>query len=252
MIEIRGVSKQYNGLNRQPMVSALHDLSLDVAPGEFVSILGPSGCGKTTLLKVIGGLELATSGTVSVDGRNPSEARQGRMFGFVFQHPVLFEWRTVRENVCLPGEVFGDAEVIRRAEDCIGLVGLCGFEEAYPNQLSGGMQSRVAIARALSFRPDILLMDEPFGDLDEMTRTRMNVELLRIWDNTKATVVFITHSITEAVFLSDRVVLLSDRPARVDAVLDVKLPRPRVLDMVESPEFLRLARDLRGWMGLRG
>jgi NitT/TauT family transport system ATP-binding protein len=223
-----------------------------VAEGEFVSVVGPSGCGKTTLLKVVAGVEPLTSGTVRVNGKAPAEARRDRAIGFVFQDPVLFGWRNVLENVRLPGELFRDQNVVRQAQKYIEMVRLHGFEHAYPRELSGGMQSRVALARALSFEPQILLMDEPFGDLDEMRREEMNLELLRVWQETRATVVFVTHSLREAVFLSDRVVVLTERPAHVQRTVTVGLPRPRTLDVLESPELSQLVKSLREQVCLAG
>ena len=245
MIELQQIEKAYSTRNGEARLWVLRRFTLEIGGGEFLSVVGPSGCGKTTLLKVIAGLEPVNAGSVSVGGKSPVQARQKREFGFVFQNPVLFEWRTVIENVRLPAELFRDGDAFRKAEDYVELVGLQDFRNAYPRQLSGGMQSRVALARALSFHPKILLMDEPFGDLDELTRSQMNLELLRIWKTTRATVVFVTHSISEALFLSDRVVVMSQRPAQVKETLAVSLARPRTLEMTYSSEFGQMAQFLR-------
>ena len=226
-------------------VDAVHDASLIVRRGEFVSLLGPSGCGKTTLLRMVGDLEIPTNGTITVNGLTPAVARERRQVGAVFQKPALLEWRSVMDNVKLPGEVFGDEAVIDRAEEMIGKVGLNGFEAAYPRELSGGMQSRVSIARALTHRPNVLLMDEPFGALDEITRERLQIELLSIWRETQAAVLFVTHSIPEALLLSDRVVVMSPRPGRIVEDLKVPFRRPRQGDLREEPEFVRLEGRLR-------
>jgi NitT/TauT family transport system ATP-binding protein len=226
-------------------VVAIEDVSLAIAPGEFVSIIGPSGCGKTSLIRIVGDLDTATGGSVRVNQKSPVDARKSREVGFVFQSPALLEWRSVSQNVALAGEIFGDSAVVDRGQDLIEMVGLKGFEQAYPRELSGGMQSRVAIARALSFHPSILLMDEPFGALDEITRERMQLELLRIWRETKSTVMFITHSISEALLLSDRVVVMSARPGRILEDLKVGFGHPRSNDLRVDPEFVRLEAHLR-------
>jgi NitT/TauT family transport system ATP-binding protein len=233
----------YDG--RQPL-SALADISFDVGWGEFVSIIGPSGCGKSTLLRIIGGLLAPSTGRVEIGGRNPREVQAAREIGFVFQDPALLPWRDVLANVGLPLQV--DRLPQRRRhepEDLLDLVDLREFAHYYPHQLSGGMQQRVALARALVFSPSLLLMDEPFGALDEITRSSLRYELLRIWDATKKTVLFVTHSIVEAVILSDRVVALSARPGRVQAIIDIDLPRPRREEMERSPAFLDYASRLR-------
>jgi NitT/TauT family transport system ATP-binding protein len=208
---------------------ALEGIDLDIARGSFVSLIGPSGCGKSTLLRLIGDLTQATSGAITVNGKSAHLARLARDYGIVFQAPVLFDWRTVQRNVELPLEFerLSQAERERRATEMLALVELGGFERHYPWQLSGGMQQRVAIARALSFEPALLLMDEPFGALDEMSRERLNLELLRVWQKTGTTVVFVTHSIPEAVFLSTHVVVMSRRPGRIVDVIGVDLPQPR-------------------------
>ncbi len=226
---------------------ALSHVSLSVPSGGFVSLIGPSGCGKTTLLRAIADLERPTSGTLSVTGRTPEQARQARAYGYVFQAPALFPWRTVERNVWLPLEVMGfsRAEQRQRAQKYLELVGLEKFRRRFPWQLSGGMQQRVSIARALSFEPSLLLMDEPFGALDEITRDGLNLHLNRLWRRTGMTVVFVTHSIPEAVFLSTRIVVMSPRPGRVIEEIAVELPGERELDMRETPEFLRVAHRVR-------
>ena len=228
-------------------VRALHEVDLDIAPGEFVSLIGPSGCGKTTLLRVIADLEPITSGSVRVNGLSPHEARLARAYGYVFQSPALFPWRTVLANVMLPLQIQG-----RSAEACqvvaleqLGRVGLIGFERKYPWQLSGGMQQRVSIARALGFEPRILMMDEPFGALDEITRDGLNDQLQQLWQREKRTVVFVTHSIAEAVYLSTRIVVMSPRPGRVLKVIHSTLPDERHLGLRDSPEFIAVAHEVR-------
>jgi len=235
-------------------LEVLRDFSLHVREGEFLSILGPSGCGKSTLLRVIGGLQDVNSGRVLIGGVSPEQARKHKAFGYVFQNPVLFGWRTVLENVMLPGEIFieqGGPNVPQRqdwmkiARDMIEVVGLKGFESAYPSQLSGGMQSRVAIARALSYHPDIVLMDESFGDLDEITRDHMHSELTSLWQANRSTVVFVTHSIHEAIALSDRVAVLSQRPGRLKEIISIEIPRPREAQMVATKPYLDAMQRLR-------
>ena len=227
--------------------TALQEIDLELQPGEFVSLIGPSGCGKSTLLRIIGDLVEPTRGTVLVGGKTAHQARLDRDYGMVFQEAVLYDWRTVAKNITLPLELAGwsRARRVERTKEMVDLVELSGFESHHPWQLSGGMQMRVAIARALSFDPKLLLMDEPFGALDEMTRERLNLELLRIWEASRSTVVFVTHSITEAVFLSTRVVVMSPRPGRIAAVVDVDLPQPRTADTREEPRFFELATELR-------
>jgi NitT/TauT family transport system ATP-binding protein len=228
-------------------VTALEAIDLSIAPGEFVSLIGPSGCGKSTLLRIVGDLIRPTSGTVEVNGRSAHDARLGREYGMVFQAPVLFDWRTVEANVRLPLELMGMAKAQRdkRVKDMLELVDLDQFSRRYPTQLSGGMQQRVAIARALSLEPTLLLMDEPFGALDEMTRERLNSEVLRIWQQTGTTVIFVTHSIPEAVFLSTRVVVMSPRPGRITDVIDIDLGQPRNEQTRESERYFELVTEVR-------
>ena len=226
-------------------VYALSKVNLAVEDGDFVSFIGPSGCGKTTLLRVIADLEQATSGTITVNGMTPQEARLKRAYGYVFQAPALYPWRTVERNVGLPLEIMGLDHAAERIAKNLELVNLKGFEKKYPWQLSGGMQQRVSIARALAFDPKLLLMDEPFGALDEIVRDKLNQQLLELWDRTKKTVVFVTHSIPEAVFLSSKIVVMSPRPGRIIDVIETHLPRNRTLDIRETPEFLSLAHRVR-------
>ncbi|GAC1398793.1 MAG: ABC transporter ATP-binding protein [Chloroflexota bacterium] len=228
-------------------VIALSDISLDVRPGEFVSLLGPSGCGKSTLLRLIGDLLRPTSGRLSIKGKSAAQARLDRDYGIVFQAPALYDWRTVARNVQLPLEIFGvpKAERQQRTADLLRLMNLDEFASSYPWQLSGGMQQRVSIARALSFKPSILLMDEPFGALDEMTRERLNMELLSIWNQTGTTVIFVTHSIAEAVFLSDRIVVMTPRPGKIERIVDVPLRRPRTSTTREDTDFFALVAEVR-------
>ncbi len=232
-------------------VHALADVNLTVKKGDFVSLIGPSGCGKTTLLRIIADLQQATSGTVAVNGGTPTEARLARAYGYVFQAPALYPWRTVTRNITLPLEIMGMAknERLARARRVLELVNLQGFERKFPWQLSGGMQQRVSIARALSFDPALLLMDEPFGALDEIIRDHLNEQLLRLWERTGKTVIFVTHSIPEAVFLSTRIVVMSPRPGRIIDVIDCDLPPHRSLDMRESPRFAEIAHRVR--LGLK-
>jgi NitT/TauT family transport system ATP-binding protein len=246
VVRLSGVDKVFFK-GGQPTTTALEGINLDIPDGEFVSLIGPSGCGKSTLLRVIGDLIEPTRGEVVVNGKPAGRARRDRDYGMVFQAPVLMEWRTVEENVKLPLEILGrgGAERTRRAREMLDLVELGDFLGHYPHQLSGGMQQRVAIARALSFEPALLLMDEPFGALDEMTRERMNSEVLRIWERTRTTIVFVTHSIPEAVFLSSRVVVMSPRPGRITKVIDVDLPRPRNEDTRETRRYFELVTEVR-------
>jgi NitT/TauT family transport system ATP-binding protein len=248
-IEARGLSLTFETADGP--VHALSNVDLSVAKGDFVSFIGPSGCGKTTFLRVAADLEQPTAGTITVNGLSPAEARVRRAYGYVFQAAGLFPWRTIAANVRLPLEIMGyertdqDARVARVLE----MVELAGFENKYPWQLSGGMQQRASIARALAFDADILLMDEPFGALDEIVRDKLNEQLLALWDRTGKTIGFVTHSIPEAVFLSTRIVVMSPRPGRVTDVIESPLPRERPLHIRESPEFLEIAARVRD--GLR-
>ncbi len=244
-IEISGVSLRFDTADGP--VQALSDVNLKVARGEFVSFIGPSGCGKTTLLRAVADLESPTGGVIRVNGMSPSEARACRAYGYVFQAPALYPWRSVARNIALPLEVMGFAKAEREARVAKGLelVNLSGFGAKYPWQLSGGMQQRASIARALSFDPDLLLMDEPFGALDEIVRDMLNQQLLRLWDVTGKTVMFVTHSIPEAVFLSTQIVVMSPRPGRIIDIIACNFPRERALDIRETPEFLAIANRVR-------
>ena len=242
-VRFSGVSKIFEGGTSR--VVAVADVDLSVREGEFVSVIGPSGCGKTTLLRLAADLSEVTEGEIRVMGKSPREARLDRTCGVVFQSPSLLEWRTVTQNVALPGEIFGDQTVLDRVGPMVRMVGLRGFERAYPRELSGGMKSRVAIARALTFRPGVLLMDEPFGALDEITRDRMQIELLRIWEETCPAVLFVTHSIPEAILLSDRVIVMSPRPGRIVENLEIAFPRPRASDLRSSVPFFQIEAHLR-------
>jgi NitT/TauT family transport system ATP-binding protein len=228
-------------------VYALSKVNLTVHDGDFVSFIGPSGCGKTTLLRVIADLERASEGAISVNGMTPEEARLKRAYGYVFQAPALYPWRTIERNVALPLEIMGfsSAERAERIARNLDLVNLTGFEKKFPWQLSGGMQQRVSIARALAVDPKLLLMDEPFGALDEIVRDKLNQQLLELWGRTKKTVVFVTHSILEAVFLSSRIVVMSPRPGRIIDVIETNFPKNRTLDIRETPEFLKVAHRVR-------
>jgi NitT/TauT family transport system ATP-binding protein len=228
-------------------VVALEGINLEIDEREFISLIGPSGCGKSTLLRIIGDLIQPTAGDVVVNGKSAHQARLDRDYGIVFQDAVLFDWRTVAKNIALPLEMIGWDRRKRadRVKQLVDLVELTGFEGHHPWQLSGGMQQRVSIARALSFDPPLLLMDEPFGALDEMTRERLNLELLQIWERSGSTVTFVTHSISEAVFLSTRVVVLSARPGRIVGIIDVDLPQPRTADTREEARFAELIREVR-------
>ena len=243
VVSVRNVTKTFG----RGGVTALQDIDLDVGRGEFISLIGPSGCGKTTLLRVIADLEQVSSGTVRVNGLSARDARLARAYGYVFQAPALFPWRTVLANVCLPLEIHGmhAAKARAIALDHLGRVGLAGFEGKYPWQLSGGMQQRVSIARALAFEPKLLLMDEPFGALDEITRDRLNEELLQIWADTGTTILFVTHSVYEAAFLGQEVLLLAARPGRVREMVPIKLPAPRRLAVRETAAFVEQAAHLR-------
>jgi len=238
-IKIEKLSMVYQDKNGGKPVTALKDINLDIREGEFISLLGPSGCGKTTLLRIIADLLQPTSGKVTVRGQTPRDIRLQKKYGVVFQNPVLYDWRTVRRNVCMPMELLGmkKAERTARVTKMLDLVGLSNFGKHYPYELSGGMQQRVGIARALAIRPEILLMDEPFSALDEFTREKLNIDLLNIWKKTNKTIVFVTHNISEAVFLSDRVVVLSPHPGRVSAVIDINMERPRTMESKQTQQF---------------
>ncbi|MFX0543914.1 ABC transporter ATP-binding protein [Roseovarius sp. S1116L3] len=228
-------------------VHALKDVSLDVKQGDFVSFIGPSGCGKTTFLRVMADLEHQTAGTITVNGVTPEEARRSRAYGYVFQAAGLYPWRTIGGNIRLPLEIMGYSrdEQARRTAEVLELVELAGFEKKFPWQLSGGMQQRASIARALAFDADILLMDEPFGALDEIVRDHLNEQLLKLWDRTEKTICFVTHSIPEAVYLSTKIVVMSPRPGRIADVIDSPLPRHRPLDIRDSQEFIDIAHRVR-------
>jgi NitT/TauT family transport system ATP-binding protein len=244
-IQARGLGVTFSSDGHRTV--ALTDVDLTIRKGEFVSLIGPSGCGKTTLLRLIADLEHATAGTLTVNGLSAAEARQQRAYGYVFQAPALYPWRTVERNVMLPLEVMRlpRAERQRRAAQVLDLVGLAEFRRRFPWQLSGGMQQRASIARALSFEPNLLLMDEPFGALDEITRDGLTLHLHQLWHRTGLTAVFVTHSVLEAVFLSTRIVVMSSRPGRVVAVIDCDLPVERDLDVRETPRFLAVAHAVR-------
>ncbi|MBE2238082.1 MAG: ABC transporter ATP-binding protein [Caldilineaceae bacterium] len=245
IISVQNVSKVYGNANASTV--ALQDVSLFIEKGEFVSLVGPSGCGKSTLLRLIADLDAPSSGTIQLNGHAPETARKNREYGFVFQAPTLYDWRTVARNAELPLEVMGRdrRDWKPRIDKMLALVGLRDFHEYYPWQLSGGMQQRASIARALSFDPAILLMDEPFGALDEFTRERMNMELLDIWETTHKTILFVTHSISEAVFLSSRIVVMTPRPGRVARLVAIDLPSPRTFETRESRRFFELMTDVR-------
>jgi NitT/TauT family transport system ATP-binding protein len=241
VVAIKDVTKRFDE------TTALQGIDLEIEPGEFVSLIGPSGCGKSTLLRIIGDLIQPTSGTAAVNGKPAKQARVDRDYGIVFQDAVLYDWRTVAKNIALPLELarWDRRRRAAKVKEMLELVELGGFENHYPWQLSGGMQQRVSIARALSFDPSLLLMDEPFGALDEMTRERLNMELLRIWEGSGSTIVFVTHSISEAVFLSTRVVVMSPRPGRISDVVPIDLPQPRTATTREDPHFFELVTSVR-------
>ncbi len=246
VITARNVNKVFHAGTPEQVI-ALQNINLTVQPGEFVSLIGPSGCGKSTLLRLIADLLPPSDGELKVNNKPPHQARLDRDYGMAFQAATLYDWRTILKNVELPLEImkYPRPERTRRAREMLKMVELGDFESKYPWQLSGGMQQRVAIARALVFEPSLLLMDEPFGALDEFTRERMNMELLRIWDTTKITVIFVTHSIPEAVFLSSRVVVMSPRPGRITKVIDIDLPYPRVFETRELPRYFQLVTEVR-------
>jgi NitT/TauT family transport system ATP-binding protein len=245
VVEISGAGKVFG--SGEAAVTALEGIDLTIREGELVSLIGPSGCGKSTLLRLIGDLTPTSSGSILVNGKPASRARLDRDYGIVFQAPVLMDWRTIRKNIELPLEVMGYAAADRakRSAALLDLVELQGFQDRHPWQLSGGMQQRVAIARALAFDPRLLLMDEPFGALDEMTRERMNLELMRIWSETGTTIVFVTHSIPEAVFLSTRVVVMSPRPGRVSRVVTIDLSHPRTAETREQERYFEMVTAVR-------
>ncbi|MFL5939395.1 MAG: ABC transporter ATP-binding protein [Gaiellaceae bacterium] len=248
-VSLRGVSKHFRA-----GVTALSGIDLDVRPRELISLIGPSGCGKSTLLRIIGDLIDPSEGVVEVNGKPAHRARLDHDYGIVFQEAVLYDWRTVEKNIVLPLELlrWNRDRRAQRVKELLDLVELEGFEDHHPWQLSGGMQQRVAIARALSFDPALLLMDEPFGALDEMTRERLNMELLRIWEASGSTIVFVTHSIPEAVFLSTRVVVMSPRPGRIADVVEIDLPYPRTAETREEPRFFELVTGVRERLAGRG
>jgi NitT/TauT family transport system ATP-binding protein len=243
VVDLKGVSKTFAQRN----TVALDGIDLAIQPGEFISLIGPSGCGKSTLLRVIGDLVEPSAGEATVNGKPARQARADRDYGIVFQQAVLYDWRTVSKNIALPLELLGWSRAKRneRVAEMLDLVELRDFADHHPWQLSGGMQQRVSIARALSFAPPLLLMDEPFGALDEMTRERLNMELLQIWAETASTVVFVTHSISEAVFLSTRVVVMSPRPGRITEVIPIDLPQPRTAALREDTRFFDLITRVR-------
>lgn len=242
-IRINDVNKIYKGSGGK-QVQALTHINLDVKNSEFISIIGPSGCGKSTLLRILANLDTPTSGTIDW-------AKSADNIGFVFQDSVLLPWKTVYQNAKFPLEVkkMDNKENLANLDKLLDLAGLKGFENAYPRELSGGMKQRVSIVRALSYNPDVLLMDEPFGALDALTRDKMGIELMRIWNETKKTILFVTHSIAESVFLSDRVIVMSPRPGKIDEIMDIELPRPRTVDVKETPEFGAYVKNLREVLG---
>ena len=248
LIEGRRLSKVY-ATATGPLV-ALQDISFSITEGEFISLVGPSGCGKSTLLSILGGLEERSDGNLTLLDEEHHAPR--RDIGMMFQTSVLFPWRTVRQNVRLPGAILGldAAQQAARCEELLDLVGLNGFAERYPSELSGGMRQRVALARLLAHDPRVLLMDEPFGALDEFTRETMNMELLRVWENSGKTVVFVTHNIGEAVFLSDRVFVMTPRPGRLEGIVEIDLPRPRRTEMMRDSRYSELVFEIRRMLGV--
>ena len=247
-INIDGLSLQYR--SKTGTVAALQDVSMDIPPRSFISVVGPSGCGKTTLMKVLSGVLKPSSGRVTIDNRPIEQTDLSGKIGYVFQRPLLLPWRTALDNVLLTTEIARKdmpyEQRLADAKNWLALTGLSGFENRLPHELSGGMQQRVSICRALAFRPPVLLMDEPFAALDEITREAMQDELLKLWSVTEATVIFITHSITEAVLLSERVVVMTARPGRVDEIIDVPFARPRDEELRGRPEFAQLVQHIRG------
>jgi NitT/TauT family transport system ATP-binding protein len=246
-ILIENLGVQFPDKDGGEPVTALQNVNLEIKQGEFVCLVGPSGCGKTTLLRTVADLQQPTSGKITVRGQSPREIRLQKKYGIVFQSPVLYDWRTVRRNVCMPMELMGLPKKYRTetVTEMLELVGLYDFGKKYPHELSGGMQQRVGIARALAIKPEILLMDEPFSALDEFTKEKLNEDLLTIWSKTNKTILFVTHNISEAVFLSDRVVVLSPHPGRVSAVVDITIPRPRTLAVKNTAEFNQLVTKVR-------
>lgn len=249
VVEARGLDLTFQTADGP--VQALSNVNLTIGKGEFVSFIGPSGCGKTTFLRVVADLESPTAGEIRVNGMSPEDARKARSYGYVFQAAGLYPWRTIEKNVALPLEIMGysAAERRERIARTLELVNLTGFEKKFPWQLSGGMQQRASIARALAFDADLLLMDEPFGALDEIVRDHLNEQLLKLWARTDKTICFVTHSIPEAVYLSTKIVVMSPRPGRVTDVIESALPKERPLDIRETPEFLAIAARVRD--GLR-
>lgn len=249
-VSVRSVSQVF--YNKGQPLTALHNINLTVGWGQFVAIIGPSGCGKSTLLRIVGGLLSPTEGAVSINGHQPREAQRDKEIGLVFQDPALLPWRTVLHNITLPLEVNRRDGHRGRPQELLEMVGLEQFADYYPRQLSGGMQQRVAIARALAFDPPLLLMDEPFGSLDEITREAMRYELLRLWQGYRKTVLFVTHSIPEAVTLADRVVVMTPRPGKVKAMLDIDIPRPRGEEMERQDAFRMYVAQLRSLLRTEG
>lgn len=252
LIQIENVSKQFG--NPRDGVLALRDVSLDIRAGEFLSIIGPSGCGKSTLLKMIGDLLAPSCGKISIAGKTPRAARHARKCGIVFQSPTLMEWRTIARNIELPLEIIGASKSERaaRSSELLDLIRMREFAGRYPHELSAGMQMQVAIARALADRPSILLMDEPFGALDEITRERLGNELLDLWSRAPVTIAFVTHSVAEAVRLSDRVAVMSPRPGHIEQIITIDLPRPRPAELRELPRYWELLREIRAALKLSG
>ncbi len=246
-IRIENVSVSYQKNNKAETFNALEDVNLEIKKGEFISFLGPSGCGKTTLLRLIADLQSPTAGEIRIGDTTPEQYRKSRKYAMVFQQPVLFEWRTVEKNVQLPLEVLklGKKEKKKISNNMLDMVGLKDYAEYFPAELSGGMQQRVNIARAFSTDPEILLMDEPFSALDEFTKDKLHEDLLKIWRKTHKTVIFVTHNIEEAVFLSDRVCIFSPNPGKLKGIVDIDIPRPRDGSVKESAEFYEYVKKIR-------